>query len=105
MLLAVGVCFALALIAPLAHRALGRWTGPVLALVPAGVFAFLLQRLPRLGSAADGAPGSVLETWAWVPDWGIALSFRLDGLSLLFALLITGIGTLVFAYSGAYMHK
>jgi multicomponent Na+:H+ antiporter subunit A len=105
MLLAVGVCFALALIAPLAHRALGRHTGPVLALVPAGVFAYLLQRLPEVSRAAASASGAIVETWSWVPDWNVALSLRLDGLSLLFALLITGIGALVFAYSGAYMHK
>jgi len=105
MLLAVGVCFALALIAAPVHRALGRWAGPVLALVPAAVFAYLLGQLPALGQAADGAAGVVVQSWAWVPDWGIALSFRLDGLSLLFALLITGIGALVFAYSGPYMQK
>jgi len=110
MLLAVGVCFVLALIALPVHQWLGRRTGPVLALVPAGVFVMLLQRLPELSPlqpepAAPGPPPAMLESWPWVPRWGIELSFRLDGLSLLFALLITGIGALVFAYSGAYMHK
>jgi multicomponent Na+:H+ antiporter subunit A len=33
----------------------------------------------------------------------VALSFRLDGLSLLFALLITGIGALVIFYAAAYL--
>lgn len=45
----------------------------------------------------------VLANHSWAPALGIALSFRLDGLSLLFALLITGIGATVFAYSGGYL--
>jgi multicomponent Na+:H+ antiporter subunit A len=38
---------------------------------------------------------SVLIPADWVPSLGIALSFLFDGLSLTFALLISGIGTLV----------
>src|SRR5690606_30185113 len=37
------------------------------------------------------------------PAMGIDLSFRLDGLSLMFVLLITGIGTLVFLYAAPYL--
>ena len=40
--------------------------------------------------------------WA-VPSLGVAGGLRLDGLSLLFALLITGIGTLVLLYAGRYL--
>jgi len=39
----------------------------------------------------------------WVPSLGVSLSFYLDGLSLLFALLITGIGTFIVIYSGGYL--
>jgi len=39
----------------------------------------------------------------WVPTLGVNLTFSLDGLSLLFALLITGIGALVLIYAGGYM--
>lgn len=39
----------------------------------------------------------------WVPTLGVNLSFTLDGLSLLFTLLITGIGALVLIYAGGYM--
>ena len=38
-----------------------------------------------------------------MPSLGIALSWQLDGLSLLFALLISGIGALVLIYAGAYL--
>ena len=39
----------------------------------------------------------------WVPSLGVSLSFFIDGLSLLFALLITGIGVFVGLYASAYM--
>ena len=39
----------------------------------------------------------------WAPSLGLSLSFNLDGLGLLFALLITGIGTLVVLYAGEYL--
>ena len=51
-----------------------------------------------------GAQGFVSCHYDWVPTLGVDLSFYLDGLSLLFLLLITGIGTLVFAYTANYMH-
>jgi multicomponent Na+:H+ antiporter subunit A len=39
----------------------------------------------------------------WAPSLGLSLSFNLDGLGLLFALLITGIGALVVLYASAYL--
>lgn len=39
----------------------------------------------------------------WIPSLGLNLDFKLDGLSLLFVLLITGIGTLVFIYASSYL--
>jgi multicomponent Na+:H+ antiporter subunit A len=41
--------------------------------------------------------------YPWVPSLGVGFDFRLDGLSMLFSLLITGIGTLVFWYASAYL--
>ncbi len=38
----------------------------------------------------------------WVPAFGIDFAFRLDGLALAFALLICGIGALVFLYAATY---
>jgi multicomponent K+:H+ antiporter subunit A len=38
----------------------------------------------------------------WIPSLGLNFSLYLDGLSALFALLITGIGTLVVIYTGQY---
>ena len=39
----------------------------------------------------------------WAPSLGVNLSLTLDGLSLLFVLLISGIGALVLIYAGGYM--
>ncbi len=39
----------------------------------------------------------------WVPALGLRLGFLIDGLSLVFALAITGIGAFIIAYSGAYL--
>jgi multicomponent Na+:H+ antiporter subunit A len=41
----------------------------------------------------------------WIPLLNLNLEFTLDGLSLIFVLLITGIGCLVFLYSKAYMNS
>lgn len=68
-----------------------------LSLFPLAAFLLLLQLLVRLG---DG----VALTWsvAWLPTLNLNLSLRLDALSGLFALLVTGIGALVLVYSGHY---
>ena len=42
-------------------------------------------------------------SWAWVPALGVSLDFRVDGLSLLMLLMITGVGTAVFVYAGGYL--
>ncbi|MDP3248480.1 MAG: monovalent cation/H+ antiporter subunit A [Polaromonas sp.] len=42
---------------------------------------------------------------AWVPEIGLNLGLRLDGLSLMFALLITGIGLLIICYAHFYLGK
>lgn len=43
------------------------------------------------------------ESLNWIPEIGLNLAFTLDGLSMIFALLITGIGALVFFYAASYM--
>ena len=41
----------------------------------------------------------------WLPEWGLDLAFRLDGLGLLMAMLILGIGLLIVLYAAYYMPK
>ena len=63
----------------------------------AALFAGLFSELPRLQDE-----GVITQTLTWIPSLGISLSFYLDGLSLLFGLIITGIGALIFFYAGFY---
>ena len=46
---------------------------------------------------------SLLLHYKWIPSLGINLDFKLDGLSMLFSLLITGIGTLIYFYASDYL--
>ena len=84
----------------------GKWVktsfSKFLGLMPLALFAYFLAQISAVHHL-----GSVSELISWVPSLGVSLSFRLDGLSLLFALMITGIGTLVFFYSSYYLkgHK
>ncbi len=94
-LLALG--FLAAGAAPRLVRHAGRFAATLLALVPATIFVALLGLSPRV---RDGMP--VAETWPWVPALGIDLTLRLDGFSLLFSLMISGVGALVVVYAGAY---
>ena len=48
---------------------------------------------------ARAAGHPIRATLDWVPVYGIALSFLVDGLSLTFALLISGIGALILKLS------
>ena len=87
-----------ALLAPWLTQRLPQRAGWVLMLAPLATFAWLASQIPLV------AGGEVLQqTLDWVPALGIQLSLRLDGLSLLFALLISGIGALIVLYAGAYL--
>lgn len=97
MLIAVLVGFVAALLAPFVTRPLGDRVGWVFGLVPAGLTAWFLAQLPAV------ADGGRIETTTWVPQLGVDLAFRLDGLSLTFALMIAGIGTAVVIYAGGYL--
>ncbi|RBW48424.1 monovalent cation/H+ antiporter subunit A [Marinobacter sp. F3R11] len=49
------------------------------------------------------AGGTVLHSYEWLPVLGLSFSFRLDGLALLFALLILIIGLLIILYAHYYL--
>lgn len=53
-----------------------------------------------IGPVSHGEAPSI--SLPWVPALGIEFAFRIDGLSLAFALLISGIGAMVFLYAAAY---
>lgn len=67
-------------------------------LIPLGLFVYFSTFINRI------AGGEVItQTYSWVPSLGVNLGFTLDGLSLLFSLMITGIGFLVFVYTSSYL--
>ncbi|MEL7130994.1 MAG: putative monovalent cation/H+ antiporter subunit A [Pseudomonadota bacterium] len=71
-------------------------------LIPVGIALLLFGWFLSLAPAvADGQ--RLRFVWEWVPSLGISLSFLLDGLSLTFALLISGIGAMVLLYSNTYL--
>jgi multicomponent Na+:H+ antiporter subunit A len=76
----------------------GPWIGALLALVSAAAAAGFAALVPTVSGGA-----SVFATWDWAPALGVSLAFRIDGLSLVFALLITGFGAVISAYSAAYL--
>ncbi len=94
--------FVAAALAPLVHRVVGDFAGWVVALVPVAGFIALWG---LLGRVSDGE--IITVAWPWAPSWGLELSFLIDGLSLVFALTIAGIGAFILLYSGAYLkgHK
>jgi len=90
--------FLAAALAPIVHRFAGRFTGWILAIVPAAIFFYLL------GLAETVIKGGTIATaLEWVPAYGLNLSFFIDGLSLVFALTISGIGVLILIYAGSYL--
>jgi len=46
---------------------------------------------------------TLIQSWSWIPAIGLEFAFRLDGLALLFAILILGIGLLVIIYARYYL--
>ena len=99
MLLAVLSGFLLAVLAPWLHRRFPHHSGLLLALLPAALFIWFASLVPGI---ADGSREVV--RYPWVPSLDIHFSFLIDGLSLLFALLISGIGFFIFVYAGSYLH-
>lgn len=69
------------------------------AAIPIGLFIYFCSFIPEVVTSGN----VVRANFQWIPSFGVNLNFTLDGLSLIFALLITGIGALVFLYTSAYL--
>jgi multicomponent Na+:H+ antiporter subunit A len=76
-----------------------RWrhAGWVAAIPPALITGW---QLAQMVSVSTGTIQS--ETYAWVPSIGLEIALRLDGLALLFGLVVTGMGAFVALYTGYY---
>jgi len=85
---------------PVIARHTGRTTTALLtALLPTGSLALTLWLALHLIHQH-----SLYFTLHWVPQLGLELGFRFDGLTLLFCLLILGIGLLVIMYARYYLN-
>lgn len=98
LLVATAIPFLGSLIAallPTNARNLEAWLACGIALTELGIFSLLYPAI------VDGHV--VRAAWAWVPTAGLSFVLRVDGFAWVFALLINGIGFLVFLYARYYM--
>jgi multicomponent Na+:H+ antiporter subunit A len=98
MIAAVLSGFGVALVAPWISRVGRNFAGWLLALLPLGLAIYFTTFISRVAHGER-----ISAVYSWVPGLNANLSFALDGLSLLFALLITGIGALICIYAGGYL--
>lgn len=97
-----------AVLTPFAGAALAAWVARFGRLKAAWLAAIvtllaLAQLVPGAAAAFGGA--TLIERLPWLPAVGLMLAFRLDGLALLFALLILGIGLLIILYARYYLSE
>ncbi|MGG4265745.1 Na+/H+ antiporter subunit A [Peribacillus simplex] len=93
--------FLFALIVPILYKLFRQiHTGWFVLVLPILLFTYF-SRFITLTKQGD----IITERTAWIPSLGIHIDFYVDGLGLLFALLITGIGSLVVLYSVFYLSK
>jgi multicomponent Na+:H+ antiporter subunit A len=97
LLVAVGTVFALAGALPAVTRWLGRNAAYLSSATLGGLAVWIAA---QAGEVLGGS--SVTAEVAWLPSVGISLALRLDALSVLFALIVLGIGAVVLAYSARY---
>lgn len=100
-LLAIFIPFLAACAVPFVHKILtGRRIGWFVIAVPLILFTLLLRLVPSLSHET-----TYDYSFPWIPSADIHFSTHLDGLSMIFALLITGIGSLVVLYSIYYLSE
>jgi multicomponent Na+:H+ antiporter subunit A len=93
--------FLFAILIPFLYKAFRNvHTGWFVLLLPVALFTYFFQ---FISITMNG--DTVKETLEWMPSFGINFIAYVDGLGLLFALLITGIGSLVVLYSIYYLDK
>jgi len=80
-------------------RRIGGRAAPLAALAPLAGLVWLATRWDRL----TGGAAPLTEHVSWIPQLGLGFDLRIDGFAALLVALITGIGTLVLLYAGAYL--
>ncbi|WBU56470.1 monovalent cation/H+ antiporter subunit A [Paracoccus sediminicola] len=80
-------------------------SGRNVAAISCGTMTFLALIGACLHIPAILGGAVITADYAWLPRIGLNASFRIDGLSLLFAILILGIGLLIITYARYYLSK
>jgi multicomponent K+:H+ antiporter subunit A len=73
------------------------------AVAGAVTLAALALAISAFGQVRDGA--ILRQRYAWLPDVGLDLALRMDGLAWVFTVMVLGIGLLVLLYARYYMSK
>lgn len=93
--------FLLAILVPILFKIFRQvHTGWFVLTLPVLLFIYFLSFISITSSQQ-----TVIKSFAWIPTLGINFTVKVDGLALLFALLISGIGSLVVLYSIYYLNK
>ena len=82
------------------------FSGAIACSTIAGSFLISVVEFARLVAFAPDERSIVQQAFTWITsgDFSVGLTFRLDPLSAVMILVVTGIGTLIHIYSTAYMH-
>ena len=98
-LFAILLPFLAAVLIPFVYRRLKLFhIGWIVLVVPVALFAVLATYIPQVAKGK-----TFVYNFEWIPSYGMNITTYLDGLSMIFGLLITGVGSLVILYSIFYL--
>lgn len=93
--------FLVAMIIPFIYRKLSKLhIGWIVTAVPILLFITFLRYMPQIVNGK-----TFTSTFQWIPSFDVNFLTHLDGLSMIFSLIITGMGILVVLYSIYYLSK
>jgi multicomponent Na+:H+ antiporter subunit A len=98
--LAVFLPFLLAGILPLVEKLLKEKIGWY-----ASAVSFLSLLLVALSAPEIIHGGTIQKSVEWLPSMGLNFSFYVDGLSIMFGFIVSGIAVIIMSYSNGYMSK
>jgi multicomponent Na+:H+ antiporter subunit A len=92
------VLLIIATVAPFIRKYLKNMAGWIYAIWPFMGFLYYLNLLSTIEKGVV-----ITESYEWLPVLGIDFTFYIDGFSILFSLLVLGIGSFILVYAGYYM--
>jgi NADH-quinone oxidoreductase subunit L len=84
----------------------GRSAGPIATLMMAASFVTGLVTFVQVSHQPTGSRGFIRPVYDWIVsgNFNVSLDLRIDQLSLMMVLVVTGVGALIHMYSIGYMH-